>query len=79
METEIEKLTRYIKNCNDTLRKLRNDKATIEEYIVHETEEIKQLEIELRALGVCKHTYSKAMNQPFPRLCVYCKEPEKED
>lgn len=25
----------------------------------------------------CQHRYSKSMNQPFPRLCVICKEPEQ--
>jgi len=23
-----------------------------------------------------KHTYSKSMEQPYPRLCIYCKAPE---
>ena len=25
------------------------------------------------------HTYSKAMNQPYPRLCAYCHEPEPQN
>ncbi len=78
METDIEKITRYLKNCNAKLRELQKDKVQIELNIASEIEEIKYLEIELRVLGICKHSYSKAMNQPHPRLCIHCKEPEKE-
>ena len=27
----------------------------------------------------CIHTYRKSMNQPYPRLCTKCNEPEKID
>lgn len=26
----------------------------------------------------CQHVYSKAFDQPFPRLCIKCNEPEKQ-
>ena len=27
----------------------------------------------------CVHMYSRSMNQPYPRLCIHCKQPETLD
>ena len=74
-QTKEEKMAMYMKlpkkqiaemliNCNDIIASLMQAKNCV----------IPAVMVELPENHVCR--YSKAMNQPYPRLCVDCGKPE---
>ena len=76
MKTNIEKL---ISGTKDTLINLLEQRAKLNELIELQTDQLTQHQRLLATMSPCECLYSKAMYQPYPRLCVKCHQPENND
>ena len=76
-ENEIKRIQRCISDTEDTIAKLLENKADIDRWIQLQKAHISNYKEILGHLGVCECRYSKALNQPQPRLCVDCGKPEE--
>ena len=83
----MERLKRLSNDSYDTIKRLSKKKKELKKQISHEINNFFSLEDKIKKIEraqpqsfllICEHTFSKAFEQPFPRLCTKCNQPEKE-
>ena len=75
---DIERTKLRITRLENLIAFLNDEKEFLDERIKSNKFHLDRERERLSALEpVCEHSYSKAMNQPYPRPCVKCGEPEE--
>ena len=76
-EEEVEQVKGWISDTEKNLKELIKKGLEYDAYIHEAKSSLRDYNLMLERLEGCNHLYSKAMNQPYPRLCVKCNEPEQ--
>ena len=81
METDVAVISRLIGEAQEMLNKLFLKQGDLGVQINSQVEEVHRLkralvQARLKTSNLCSHIYSRSINEPRPRLCVHCGEPE---